>query len=279
VRSVIPGLETPHPLGWSLPAVFHEDPLMQLFLTAFDDVLAPIFCTLDNLDAYFDPHVAPPDFLPWLASWVGADLDDNWPLERQRSLAGRAASLYRWRGTVKGLAAELTLHTGWEPEIEESGACVWSSLPGTRTPGTADGHVRIRVRVPDPSRLNMVKLHTMISNAIPADITYALEVEQLQFEQPADSAAEPAQEPAAEPPAEPPALAELPDIEVQAPPDVDDMGGTSDGDGVGLVQPGPEVPPESAKAPPEPSAEASPETPAEPGPASDEAEPGGDEPT
>lgn len=178
MRAAVPELETPHPLGIALPAVFHEDEMVQRFLSAFDIVMAPIFCTLDNIDSYFDPMLSPPDFLEWVGSWLGVAFDDNWPLERCRSIVGQAATLYRWRGTVKGLAAELALHTGFEPEIEESGGIVWSSRPGGPIPGTSASHVRVVLRVPDPSALNMDKLHAIIGSCVPADVTHELEVVQ-----------------------------------------------------------------------------------------------------
>src|SRR5436853_5114389 len=136
MRAHVPDLISPHPLGLALPAIYHEDPVVQSFLTAFDEVMAPILCTLDNFDAYLDPRLTPPDFLEWLGGWVGMALDEHWPLERRRALVQAAVELYRWRGTVRGLAAQVALHTGVEPEIEESGGLVWSSRPGQAVPGT-----------------------------------------------------------------------------------------------------------------------------------------------
>jgi phage tail-like protein len=176
VRAAVPGLGTPHPLGFSLPAVYHDDPLAQRFLSAFDDVLAPIFCTLDNIDAYFNPYLTPPDFLAWLADWVGASVDENWTLERRRRLVAATVEVYRWRGTVRGLAAEIALHTGAEPQIEESGAVEWSSRPGGPIPGAREPHVRVRVPVPDPESVNLDRLQAMIAAALPADVTYELDV-------------------------------------------------------------------------------------------------------
>lgn len=178
MRASVPELISPHPLGLALPAIYHEDPVIQSFLTAFDDVLAPVFCTLDNLDSYLDPALTPPDFLEWLGGWVGMALDEHWPLERRRALVQAAVELYRWRGTVRGLAAQVALHTGSEPEIEESGGLIWSSRPGQAVPGTADAFVRIRVRVPDPSAINADRLSTMIGAALPADVIHELVVEQ-----------------------------------------------------------------------------------------------------
>ena len=46
--------------------------------------------TLDCLEYYIDPALAPSDFLDWLGSWVGILLDESWPVERRRDaiLAG-----------------------------------------------------------------------------------------------------------------------------------------------------------------------------------------------
>jgi len=178
VRASVPDLITPQPLGFALPGVYHDDPVIQAFLSAFDEVLAPIFSTLDNLDSYFDPQLTPPDFLEWLGGWVGMALDENWPLERRRSLVQNAVELYRWRGTVRGLAAHVALHTGVEPEIEESGGLTWSSRPGQKVPGTAESFVRVRVRVPDPLAINAERLSVMIGNSLPADIIHELILEQ-----------------------------------------------------------------------------------------------------
>ena len=69
-------------------------------MSAFDEVLAPLFTTLDCFDSYLDPELAPVDFVDWLASWVGVDIDETWTLERRRRLIQNAAVLYRIRGTA-----------------------------------------------------------------------------------------------------------------------------------------------------------------------------------
>ena len=176
MRAHVPGLETAHPLGFALPAVYQDDSLIQRFLSAFDEVIAPVLCTLDNIDTYFDAGLTPPDFLSWLAEWLGVDLDENWSLERRRVLVASIAELYRWRGTIVGLAAEIALHTGSDPEITESGAISWSATPGERIPGDAEQHVTIRVRVPDPASINLGRLHATVAASIPADATYELQV-------------------------------------------------------------------------------------------------------
>jgi hypothetical protein len=76
-----------------LPAPFHADPFMRRFLMIFETVLGPIERTIDNVAYYLDPRVTPAELLPWLASWVGLGLDENWPLATQRQLVLWAASL------------------------------------------------------------------------------------------------------------------------------------------------------------------------------------------
>jgi len=69
---------------------------------------------------FYDPHVAPQDFLDWLARWTAFTLDLDWPDTEKRALIKRAVDLYRIRGTKRGLSLFLKLFTGHEPDIEEN---------------------------------------------------------------------------------------------------------------------------------------------------------------
>ena len=84
-RGHLPDLVSPHPLGERLPALYQEDSFTQRLLAAMDQVLAPVLGSLDSLDAYLDPSLAPEDFLHWLAGWLGFALDESWPLERSKN--------------------------------------------------------------------------------------------------------------------------------------------------------------------------------------------------
>ena len=175
-RALIDGLETPHPLAHGLPAVYHDDGFVQRLTAAFDEVLAPVFCTLDNLWAYLDPWLAPADFLEWLAGWVGVALDENWPLERQRDLVARAAGLYARRGTLAALSEQVSLYTGVVPEIEESGGVASSSVPGGPVPGVPEPRLVVRVRVDDPSAVDAGRLDAIVAEAKPAHVPHQVEV-------------------------------------------------------------------------------------------------------
>jgi len=176
MRGTIPGLDTPTELASLLPALLQGDDFTTRLCDGLDAVLAPVLATLDNLDAYFDPTFAPADFVDWLAGWVGIAVDENWPLERRRSMVEHAAELYRWRGTVKGLGELVALHVGVEPEIEESGGTAWSPVPGGPLPGTNVAGLVVRVRVADPASVNLARLGALVAAAKPAHVPHRLEV-------------------------------------------------------------------------------------------------------
>jgi phage tail-like protein len=102
-----------------LPALYEEDELMGQLLVLFESFWAPVERTIDQLPFYFDPRTTPPDLLPWLASWFNLVLDERWPEAKRRQLLGSAVSLYRRRGTCRGLRQYLEIYTGEVPQIIE----------------------------------------------------------------------------------------------------------------------------------------------------------------
>jgi phage tail-like protein len=179
MRGMIPGLDNPYPLLHGLPAVYHDDDFTPRFVSAFDDVVAPLLATLDNLDAYLDPHLCPPDFLPWLAGWVGLELDPNWSLEQQRRLVSTAVEVARWHGTRRGVVALVCRYTDVDPdavEVSDSGGVTWSATAGGTPPGDDTSSMSVRVRVPDPDRVDADRLRRLVAGAVPAHVTSTLEV-------------------------------------------------------------------------------------------------------
>jgi phage tail-like protein len=159
-----------------LPGLYQEDEFAQRLTSAFDEVLAPVLCTLDNRNAYFDPALAPDDFVRWLAQWVGVSLDENWPLDRQRALVSHASELYRGRGTVTGLASQVELYTGATPEIEENGGCSWSPTPNGSLPGRPIPGLVVRVRQRKRAPLDPKRIEAIVSDARPAHVPFRVEM-------------------------------------------------------------------------------------------------------
>jgi phage tail-like protein len=176
VRGSTPGLTSPHPIVERLPALYAEDDFTERFLSAFDDVLAPVFATLDCLPAYLDPLLAPADFVDWLAGWVGLDLDDAWPLALRRELIARAVALHRRRGTPAGLVELVSLVTGGEVEVTESGGVAWSAPADTALPGHDDPFLHLRVRVTDPEAVDTAALHRLVATSTPAHVPVTVDV-------------------------------------------------------------------------------------------------------
>lgn len=176
MRGTVPGLGTPYPIGSLMPAVYQEDEFTMRWTAGLDDVLAPVISALDCLGAYVDPLLAPADFLPWLAGWFGAVLDENWPPARQRAAIARSAELYRQRGTVAGLRALLEMATGGAVEITDSGGTSWSPVPGSPLPGEDVPRVVVRVTVSDPARVDVAALEELLAAVKPAHVVHELEV-------------------------------------------------------------------------------------------------------
>lgn len=102
-----------------LPAIYLRDHFMGRLLMLFESFWAPIDNQISHIDSYFDPSVAPPDFLTWLASWLDLTLDEGWPEARRRDLLKSARRLYAKRGTRVGLQEYLEIYTGGEVQIVE----------------------------------------------------------------------------------------------------------------------------------------------------------------
>jgi phage tail-like protein len=175
-RGLVRTLISPHPLGEALPALFQEDGFTQRFMSAFDTALAPVFATMDNLPAYLDPWLTPPDFLEWLGSWFGLVLDDAWSVERRRAMLANAFEFYRMRGTVKGLKAQVETLTGGTAEISDTGGITTSTTAGAALPGSPNFALMVRVAVDDPSTINVTRLDALVAAAKPAHVTHKVQV-------------------------------------------------------------------------------------------------------
>lgn len=178
MRGLIEGLASPHPLEPALPAMLRGEDFLERFTAALDDVLAPALCSLDNLAAYLDPELAPEDFLAWLGSWLGMALDEDWPLDRRRTMVAHAAALYERRGTISGLADLVALYTGARPEIVEGGGVSWSATPGGSLPGTGSTTIVVRARFDgnQPTDADVARLEGLVAAAKPAHLQHTVEV-------------------------------------------------------------------------------------------------------
>ncbi len=174
-RGTTPGAPIRHRLGDALPAMFLDDAFIQRFCDGLDDVLAPVPSTLDSFSAFLDPQLTPADFLEWLAGWVGIEIDRTWPIERRRAMVANAATLYRRRGTVAGLADLVELFLGVRPDIVEGGGVAWSRIPGASIPGTDGGTLVVRLQMAEPNPSTVAKLDRLVGANKPAHLSHRVE--------------------------------------------------------------------------------------------------------
>jgi len=175
-RALVDGLGSAHPIARQLPAILQEDEFVLNVVDALDSVLAPILLTLDNLDAYFDPMLAPDDFVRWLAGWVGLLLDETWPIEFTRGAVARTVELYRWRGTVRGIREVLELYTGVAVDLTESGGTAWSADAEPVAPGSAVPSLVVSVPLPDLAAADLHRLHLIVASLKPAHVPHRIEL-------------------------------------------------------------------------------------------------------
>jgi phage tail-like protein len=159
-----------------MPSIFQDDAVTGRFCAGLDDVLAPVFATLDCLDAYVDPAVAPTDFLEWLAGWVGAEIVEDWPVERKRLMVSNAVDLFSRRGTVDGLREELQLYTGAQVEIADSGGVAFSLAPGGDLPGAAEPRLVVTITADDPASVREARVQAIVAASKPANVVHEVEI-------------------------------------------------------------------------------------------------------
>jgi phage tail-like protein len=168
------------PLIQRLPSLYQDGMFIEQFTAGLDIVLAPIIATLDCLDSYVDPEVAPPDFVGWLGDWVGLRLEEDWTVERRRRLVAAAAVLFAARGTAQGLIDEIELYTGGGAEVDDPGRVWTSALPTgeeeRRSRRTADRTVRVTVDVTNATDVNWAALQELIRDAVPAHLPVEIEL-------------------------------------------------------------------------------------------------------
>ena len=178
MRGHIDDLTTPTSLVHALPAVFQEDFTVR-FVRAFDDVLAPLFLSIDTVDSYLDPALTPVDFLPWLGGWVGLDLDENWSEEQARRLVATATRLFALQGTVAGVRALVLAWTGLAPdalEVLDSGGTTWSPAPLSAPPGEEVPELVVRLRIAPDEQPDVPRLRRFVERTTPAHVRVRVEL-------------------------------------------------------------------------------------------------------
>jgi phage tail-like protein len=172
MRGAVEGLRPPESLASALPGAFFGNRFTHELVGAFDEVLAPVFATIDDFAAYLDPRYAPDDFLRWLAGWVGVPLDERWSADRLRVRLGDAVEAVLWRGTIRGVAAAVRAYTGEQPEVVDTGGVASSARPLGPLPG--EPRPRLLVRVRRSRRVDADVLDRLVGDVKPAHVPHEI---------------------------------------------------------------------------------------------------------
>lgn len=176
-----------------LPAIYREVDFIGRLLKVFEQTFEPTVDAFEVMWAYLDPLTAPESLLPFLAHWVGWEILNTIPVERQRYLIRNAISIYRWRGTKKGLRFYLHLYTGLPldedlPEREKH-ICIEEALGAGFVLGQANlgedavlgggrpYHFTVRLRSIVDRPLDEILIRQIIDTEKPTWCTYDLYLE------------------------------------------------------------------------------------------------------
>lgn len=175
-----------------LPQIYQVDAAMgnsfiREFLWVFQHLSESVSRKLDRSHTYYDPLECPPDFLPWLASWVALTLDVDWPVVKKREMIQAASEMYKYRGTSRALREVLSIFLGKPPRIEENAWPYAGFRVGVSSTVAEDtiilppinlDHcfmVHIPVKSEDITEEMVVKVHNIINMEKPAHATYFLQ--------------------------------------------------------------------------------------------------------
>lgn len=162
---------------------YQDPPFFERFLRGFEDATLPMRSVLDSMDRLLSAGGAPPDFLPWLATWVSLVLDENWPELKRRRLIREAVELFRWRGTRRGLSRYLQIYAGAVPQIDDQPFAGMRLGEQTRLGdahtllGNVPDHTFVvTLAVPDPAKIKEQIVRDIIESEKPAHTAYELRI-------------------------------------------------------------------------------------------------------
>jgi phage tail-like protein len=125
-----------------LPAAYREDAASAWFLDRYLANVEGVFTGVEDRIAaaqlLFDTRTVPPEFLDWLAGWMGAALDTSWSERKKRFFLANVTTMFAARGTRDGMirALRLALEDGIDPHLFGDGV---DAVPPTASTGCGCG--------------------------------------------------------------------------------------------------------------------------------------------
>lgn len=163
-------------LHGGLPASYLADGFTDGVVGSFDQAMVDIHAIVDDLDSYFDPQLAPVDFLELLGQWFGVELNRRWPVRRRRHFVRQAVATYRLRGTAKGIAMAVELYTGFSPTVIDNGAVSASTEPLGPMPGSRTKELVVEVTAPDDGTVDVDLIDRIVEEVKPPHVPHEVRV-------------------------------------------------------------------------------------------------------
>ena len=162
-----------------LPQVYRGAESVNSFLARFISVFQSVYVDLeediDLAPTRFDPAVAPPEFLYWLADGLAVSDCFLWTEQKLRELMQSAVRLYRIKGTKPALQEVIQLYTGQKPliieQFETASSELWKADGETlrRLYGGSSHTFTVLMPQTDCSSDEYAKLYRVIEKFKPVD--------------------------------------------------------------------------------------------------------------
>ncbi len=157
-----------------LPAVMAKDPFLNRFTGIFQEIATGLRVEANAVPDYIDVGIAPHDFVRWIGSWTGLPVqidfgDEATARKRVREMVASSALLYRRRGTSDGLAGLISVVTGEEAMVSDTGGIFRA---GDKPPSER----RITVEIQSTGGLDAPLLVSLIKDELPVNCTFELVV-------------------------------------------------------------------------------------------------------
>lgn len=118
--------------GWlvgQLPSVMIEDPVIEAFALAAEDIADSFRSRLDGIEHQLDAHLASPAMLAYLAGWLGFPLDELDGADFNASVLPVIGHILKSRGTATGLRHLLEVLTGGSVDVVDPGGIYGPAEP------------------------------------------------------------------------------------------------------------------------------------------------------
>lgn len=155
-----------------LPEYFREeDSFLDRYLRLFSAPYLDLEQSIDALSGTFDPCVASPDTLRWLAGVIGIPYIGLWETERLRKLL--ISGTYRHKGRLSALPELIEHFTGFSPYVIENFRMLTGEYENDRLYQGCDLNIYLPPEA-SGANLNLNALCLILDSFLPGGVTYRL---------------------------------------------------------------------------------------------------------